>query len=662
MNQTTPSPTPLRMAAEAQLAKAAQHARPAEEMLHELQVHQIELEMQNEELRQAHVKLDTERARYFDLYDMAPVGYLTVSESGLVLQANFTVCTLLGVNRAALLQQAFSRFMLADDTDIFYLLRKKILASHEPQYCELRMVNPLKQQVWVHLAISGTRDELGEPVFRIALSDISERKQAEAALRESEAFSLAILNSVTAEIAVLDRQGVILAVNETWRRFSIENGIEPGKPAPHTQVGANYLSVCQRSSACASDEAFNSRRGIEAVLAGHLPVFNLEYPCHSPTQQRWFSMSVTPLGPDRRGVVITHANITERMLAEADLRIAAAAFECQEGFVVMDEHFKILRANQAFTQMTGYTTEEAKGKNRKLLRSERHPAAFYDDFWRENPAAESLLTEMWMRHKNGIDFLAQVAKTAVRNAQGQVTQYVVNFTDITQSHLQEEKRLQNEALHRNALVREVHHRIKNNLQGITGLLSQFAKIHPETAEPITQAISQVQGISVIHGLQGSNNTSSVRLCELTHAIATEAGVLWQTPVEVVITPGWQRHFVAEKEAVPIALILNELLLNALKHGGKADGHISITLRQCCLPDRVEICITNAGQLTAPGAPGKDPKAHHSGLKLIAALMPPQGARIVRRQDGANVSTLLALCAPVIFVETAGQPYEQNHPT
>ena len=654
MNLPTPRPNPLRMAAEAQHAKGSKPAfRPAEAMLHELQVHQIELEMQNEELRQAHVKLDTERARYFDLYDLAPVGYLTVSEAGLVLQANFTVCTLLGVNRVALLKQAFSHFMLPDDTDIFYLLRKRILSSHEPQYCELRMVNPLKQQVWVHLAISGTRDELGEPVFRIALSDISERKQAEAALRESEAFGLAILNSVTSEIAVLDRQGVILAVNETWNRFSIENGVEPGKPAPHTQVGANYLSVCQRSSASDSFEAANTRQGIEAVLAGRLPVFNLEYPCHSPEEQRWFSMSVTPLGPDRRGVVITHANITERMLAEEDLRIAAAAFECQEGFAVMDAHFKILRANQAFTQITGYSTEEAKGKTRKLLRSDRHPASFYDAFWSDDQACEALLTEMWMRRKNGEDFLAQVAKTAVRNAQGQVAQYVVNFTDITQLHLQEEKRLQNEALHRNALVREVHHRIKNNLQGITGLLSQFAKIHPETAEPITQAISQVQGISVIHGLQGSSNTSSVRLCELTQAIATEAGVLWQTPVAVAIAPDCQVHFVAEKEAVPIALILNELLLNALKHGGKADGHINITLRQNRQTESVDICITNAGQLIATEAPPSDRNIRHSGLKLITALMPPHGASISRHQDGRNVSTLLALCAPVIFIETAG---------
>ena len=79
------------------------------EALHELQVHQIELEMQNEELRRMHLELDTGRARYFDLYDLAPVGYCTLSEKGMILEANFTAATLLGVNRGALVGQPVSR-------------------------------------------------------------------------------------------------------------------------------------------------------------------------------------------------------------------------------------------------------------------------------------------------------------------------------------------------------------------------------------------------------------------------------------------------------------------------------------------------------------------------------------------------------------------------
>ena len=295
--------------------EAPQTARETRALLHNLHTHQIELEMQNEALRQAHVKLDTERARYFELYDKAPVGYVTLSEAGLVLEANLTACTLLGVNRVALRNQALSRFMFEAEADTFYLLCKTVLSSQESKTCELRMIKPLAQELWVHLAVSVACDQHGRVVFRIALSDITERNLADAALRKSDAFSLAILNGVSAEIAVLDCQGVILAVNENWRRYSVENNTEPGKPAPHTQVGDNYLSACQHALTCEnseSEDASNALQGIASVMDGSLLAFALEYPCHSPEQKRWFNMSVLPLDLEGGGVVITHTNVTER--------------------------------------------------------------------------------------------------------------------------------------------------------------------------------------------------------------------------------------------------------------------------------------------------------------------------------------------------------------
>ncbi len=150
--------------------------------------------------------------------------------------------------------------------------------------------------------------------------DITERKLAEKALKASEAFKSNILNSLAAEIAVVDRDGVIQAVNERWRHFSAENGIEPGKPAAHTDVGSNYLDFCKAGPGSSGDEfqeALDAHNGILAVLDGRSPSFSLEYSCHSPRQQRWFRMIATPLGPDmQHGVVITHADITAGKRAE----------------------------------------------------------------------------------------------------------------------------------------------------------------------------------------------------------------------------------------------------------------------------------------------------------------------------------------------------------
>ncbi len=149
------------------------------QMLHELQVHQIELELQNEELRRAYVALDTIRERYFDLYDLAPVGYCTIRENGLILEANLTVAALLDVSRNEMVNQPISRFILKEDQDIYYFHRKRLVETAAPQICELRMIRAGTQYVWVRLDATAVRDESGATVFRVTLSDITERKKAD---------------------------------------------------------------------------------------------------------------------------------------------------------------------------------------------------------------------------------------------------------------------------------------------------------------------------------------------------------------------------------------------------------------------------------------------------------------------------------------------------
>lgn len=176
-----------RQAEEIALRKAAQSPEHFETlateetrlMLHELRVHQIELEMQNEELQRAQVELDAARALYFDLYDLAPVGYCTLSEQGLILQANLTVATLLGVARGALVKQLLTQFILKEDQDIFYLFRKRLFETGEAQSCELRMVKDEGTQFWAHLAATASQDPDGAPELRAVLSDVTARKLAE---------------------------------------------------------------------------------------------------------------------------------------------------------------------------------------------------------------------------------------------------------------------------------------------------------------------------------------------------------------------------------------------------------------------------------------------------------------------------------------------------
>ncbi|MDD2337876.1 MAG: ATP-binding protein [Geobacteraceae bacterium] len=159
------------------------------QILHELQVHQIELEMQNEELLRTQVELDLARARYFDLYDLAPVGYCTVSEKNLILEANLTAANLLGVPRSSMVGQPMSRYILIDDQDVYYRMRKQLLETEESQVCELRLSQTLSPPSWARLEATVTHDEdeRRTPLCRVVMSDITQQKQEEEKCKELQA-------------------------------------------------------------------------------------------------------------------------------------------------------------------------------------------------------------------------------------------------------------------------------------------------------------------------------------------------------------------------------------------------------------------------------------------------------------------------------------------
>jgi two-component system cell cycle sensor histidine kinase/response regulator CckA len=187
-----------------------------QQTIHELRVHQIELEMQNEELRRAQTELDAARERYFDLYDLAPVSYCTISEKGLILEANLTAATLLGVARGALVKQPFSRFILKEDQEIYYLHRKQLFEKGESQEFELRMVKIDGTPFWGLLKATAAQDGDGAHVCRLVLSDITVRKQAEVALKSSEEFIRDILSSIDEAFVVIDRDYQIISANRAF--------------------------------------------------------------------------------------------------------------------------------------------------------------------------------------------------------------------------------------------------------------------------------------------------------------------------------------------------------------------------------------------------------------------------------------------------------------
>lgn len=196
------------------------------------------------------------------------------------------------------------------------------------------------------------------------------------------------------------------------------------------------------------------------------------------------------------------------------------------------------------------------------------------------------------------------------------------------------------------LVREAHHRMKNSLQGVVGLLRRCAGQHPGLASALTGAISQVRSIAVIHELQGSHPGEPVVLADLLRMIAGSIEGLFEASLRLHVNDlGADTRILADAEVVPLAIVLNELLMNAVKHQS-VDGEDDIRVDLARSGEDALIVISNRGQLPA----GFDFQAHRhlgQGLELLAALLPAEHAELAYRQAGDRVQAHLLLRPPII---------------
>jgi chemotaxis family two-component system sensor kinase Cph1 len=179
----------LRLRAEEMLRKqleALDKIPPADvqRLVHELRIHQIELEMQNDELRRTQQELEASREKYFDLYDLAPVGYVSINENGIILESNLTAASMLSQERSYLVGQPFTRLIFREDQNIYYRCHKQLVETREDHICRIRMVKKDGNPLWVRINISIAQGIDGSTRFRAVIIDISERKQVDEKLSQ----------------------------------------------------------------------------------------------------------------------------------------------------------------------------------------------------------------------------------------------------------------------------------------------------------------------------------------------------------------------------------------------------------------------------------------------------------------------------------------------
>jgi diguanylate cyclase (GGDEF)-like protein/PAS domain S-box-containing protein len=337
------NPDKLRINSEAILGKltAEDSNDPAKFLVHEIMLHKLELEMQNEELRRANFKMEEARDRYLDIYETAPIGYITINRGGLISEINLSGSVLLGSDRNRIINHRFARFIAPKDIDRWHQLFMRMMkaASSEQRQCGLEMFRSDGSLFHAHLDCVWKAYFDGSSTVRVAISDVTKAK-----------------------------------------------------------------------------------------------------------------------------------------MAEKELRIAATAFETQDGIFITDNIGVILNVNQAFSKITGYSAIEAIGQTPRLLNSGRHDATFYTEMWDSVKVCGSWQGEIWNRRKNGEIYPEWQTISAIIGDNGETTHYIASFSDITQQKVSSQQieqlafydsltNLPNRRLLKDRLHQAVNNSTRNNRQG-----------------------------------------------------------------------------------------------------------------------------------------------------------------------------------------------------
>src|SRR5664280_1053093 len=312
----------------------------------------------NEEMSRAQAELDAARGRYFDLYDLAPIGYCTLNDHGLIMEANLTAAALLNLARERLVGQLLNRFILKEDQDIYYLNNKQLWDTCEPQTCELRMVKKNGTSFWAHLTATIAKEEGGATECRVVMSDFTERKQVEAqreealeALRKSETQLRATLEAVADGILAVDNKGKVVQAN---RRFA--------------DLWRIPQSLMDRSDDGALlDFVLNQLTDPDSFLKKVQSIYD------SDTEDidkitfkdgRFFESYSLPMIIDgiRIGRVWSFRDITQRKQMEKKLKNSEEKFrmlaESSAFAIMMYQSDRWIYANRAAEEISGYTEEE----------------------------------------------------------------------------------------------------------------------------------------------------------------------------------------------------------------------------------------------------------------------------------------------------------------
>ncbi len=379
-----------------------------QKLIHELWVHQIELEMQNEELQRAQEEAERSRERYLDLFDYAPVGYFTLDKNAVILEANLTGASLLGTERKSLINKPLTSFIHKDDQDTFYLHRKQVLQTETQHISEIKLVK--SHGGWFHAQLHSVRiaDTKGGPgQWRTAIMDITDRKLAEDAvqraydeleLRVKERTSDLLQANSALELEIVERHEAESGLKQSELRLNLVlSGAGLGSWDYNLETGE---TICDQRLAemlgftldeiqshlpwwenlTHPDDWSRVMETLNAHLEGRIPLYEAEFRVRQRLGDwKWVLArgSVVERGKDGKPLRVagTYLDITERKRDEEALRSSEERFRAifdgaQDMIFIMNSNFEYTQVNAAMAKMVELDTSEIIGRKPKDIYGE----------------------------------------------------------------------------------------------------------------------------------------------------------------------------------------------------------------------------------------------------------------------------------------------------
>ncbi len=572
--------------------------------------------------------LRASEARYRLLMEQAPDGIFVLDANGCYMTVNQAGAAMLGCSPKELVGQSFAATLLRED------------AASDVQAVWSHAEGAIVTSEWRFQRKDRTVF-LGETVVRRLpdgglqgiLRDITERRRAETALRDSEYFYRQTLESIPGMVFTTLPDGHVDFVSQQWVEYS-------GVPSSEHQ-GEGWCDLLH------PEDRPRALAAWRAAVAG-LGTYDLEYRVRRRDGvHEWLKVIGRPIR-DARGDIVRWfglaVNIEQLKQAEEELarrsREVEAILHTMPAMVyVKDAQRQYTRVNPATCEAFGVPAESMLGKRDEQCMPAALARAAHDRDRRvlESRTATKAFEQSW-RDGEGRERWLSTSTSPFHNADGSVAGLVGVSVDITEHKHAELRRVEALERQRDVLVREVHHRIKNHLQGVIGLLRYKTTDHPEVVARIELAVAQIGSIAQVYGLQSRSYDTQVRLQELIEsAIQSAAG-----PVSFETEPALPPIVLPQSDAVPMALVINELITNALKHLACAEAPAAVHVRLTKSAAQAVVEIRSAPARLPAGFDYARREGLGTGLELVTVLLPERRSTLSYEQQGDQVVTRLRL--------------------